>query len=480
MVVFMHPVWDQTKKPERNAVETLVQCGGPSFMMKALRQQKAEEAEAKQKAEEAKRKAAEAEQKAEEAEQKAAKAEQKAAKAERRAEEAERRAEEAERKAEEAERKAAEAPKPGNAAEARPVPGQPGPILTPAITTEPAALLPSHAPTQKTQRRPLEQGLLPERRSLRSQYNVFPFPVAAEYVSSGAFLEPVVSTDALREASQHGAEASQHGAEASQHGAEASQQPETPRRSRPTIVVCVQFGSTHTAGGTAAGDPSIEGDEEARSAYLGEMLYFAKPLSISVAAVTGRSQAGTCAAKNTFSAVLMPTRRASRIPKLNYVLALALPHSPHKELAEAVDASEAFDLAEAVDASEAFDLAEMGKSGADVFVFAPSPFLDTKLTSGGREGRLPDCPVPGYIKLLIPDLSVQDKSIQRKLMVLLVDLSPGAPFGTQPALPTPHPARSLGFDWAALLRLEPKAYKAAAAEQAQQVLQHVLSLTDAS
>ena len=440
MVVFMHPVWDQTKKPERNAVETLVQCGGPSFMMKALRQQKAEEAEAKQKAEEAKRKAAEAEQKAEEAEQKAAKAEQKAAKAERRAEEAE--------------RKAAEAPKPGNAAEARPVPGQPGPILTPAITTEPAALLPSHAPTQKTQRRPLEQGLLPERRSLRSQYNVFPFPVAAEYVSSGAFLEPVISTDALREASQH--------------GAEASQQPETPRRSRPTIVVCVQFGSTHTAGGTAAGDPSIEGDEEARSAYLGEMLYFAKPLSISVAAVTGRSQAGTCAAKNTFSAVLMPTRRASRIPKLNYVLALALPHSPHKELAEAVDAS------------EAFDLAEMGKSGADVFVFAPSPFLDTKLTSGGREGRLPDCPVPGYIKLLIPDLSVQDKSIQRKLMVLLVDLSPGAPFGTQPALPTPHPARSLGFDWAALLRLEPKAYKAAAAEQAQQVLQHVLSLTDAS
>ena len=447
MVVFMHPVWDQTKKPERNAVETLVQCGGPSFMMKALRQQKAEEAEAKQKAEEAKRKAAEAEQKAEEAEQKAAKAEQKAAKAERRAEEAE-------RKAEEAERKAAEAPKPGNAAEARPVPGQPGPILTPAITTEPAALLPSHAPTQKTQRRPLEQGLLPERRSLRSQYNVFPFPVAAEYVSSGAFLEPVVSTDALREASQH--------------GAEASQQPETPRRSRPTIVVCVQFGSTHTAGGTAAGDPSIEGDEEARSAYLGEMLYFAKPLSISVAAVTGRSQAGTCAAKNTFSAVLMPTRRASRIPKLNYVLALALPHSPHKELAEAVDAS------------EAFDLAEMGKSGADVFVFAPSPFLDTKLTSGGREGRLPDCPVPGYIKLLIPDLSVQDKSIQRKLMVLLVDLSPGASFGTQPALPTPHPTRSLGFDWAALLRLEPKAYKAAAAEQAQQVLQHVLSLRDAS
>ena len=454
MVVFRHPVWDQTKKPERNAVETLVQCGGPSFMMKALRQQKAEEAEAKQKAEEAKRKAAEAEQKAEEAEQKAEEAERKAAKAERRAEEAERKAEEAERKAEEAERKAAEAPKPGNAAEARPVPGQPGPILTPAITTEPAALLPSHAPTQKTQRRPLEQGLLPERRSLRSQYNVFPFPVAAEYVSSGAFLEPVVSTDALREASQH--------------GAEASQQPETPRRSRPTIVVCVQFGSTHTAGGTAAGDPSIEGDEEARSAYLGEMLYFAKPLSISVAAVTGRSQAGTCAAKNTFSAVLMPTRRASRIPKLNYVLALALPHSPHKELAEAVDAS------------EAFDLAEMGKSGADVFVFAPSPFLDTKLTSGGREGRLPDCPVPGYIKLLIPDLSVQDKSIQRKLMVLLVDLSPGAPFGTQPALPTPHPARSLGFDWAALLRLEPKAYKAAAAEQAQQVLQHVLSLTDAS
>lgn len=479
MVKIINPIWDQTPKSARKPVAVLIRDDGPMLKTSAQRRQEAEAAAEKQKVEAARFAEIAAQKRSEwEAAANAGPASPHGAIASSHAAEASH---------------AATAPShaataPSHVAEASPFTSEsPETCLSPAAVTQPkSASVPEeadlqeakpqpktgvaagtpHVPKQKVPRRLGD--LPPERRSIRAGYNL----VRVCVTPKGPGLQDPGSQDRFKTVSKHSITAPP----------------------RPQIVVCLQYPLPETGTGQTQGagtkKPRLAESAEARAAYLGEAIHFAEPLSISVAAVAGSAEAETMTKADTLTVVLMPTRYAPRVPKLSHIIALALSAGlPQERSPQASETTRDEESPQKEEPLGALELTKLRETGADVFLFAPHPFLTSPLFRGpdparrppGREfDCLPECPVPGEIRLLIPEIAVTSKSIQRRLDAFLVDLSAGVPQGDLPALPASYLTEATDFDWGALLKADPVAYKKAAAKQARNVLLHLLSLQKAT